>query len=201
MAKDKNRNQEISFDGVKQDQSERVRLYPADTGDRLAAARAAMKLSVKDIADSLKLNEEIIIAIEKRDYEQLYGVAYATGYVRAYANLLDLDPDELIRDDPALGIVKNLEAPSDPAIAPSRNKKSVSKSWGAIFVRGMIIGIATIVIAAVWTQKDAMVALWNDIMNQEGTTEQSAPSPATSEPATGNPEPQPEAANTDNVQP
>ena len=72
----------------------------SDTGTRLSKAREKLKLSQTDIADQLRLSTTIIDAIEARQYDKLFGKAYATGYVRAYASAVGLNADEIIANDP-----------------------------------------------------------------------------------------------------
>ena len=45
--------------------------------------------------DILNLTLANVIALENDDYESLPGWTYVSGYLRAYARLLDLDPDSL----------------------------------------------------------------------------------------------------------
>ena len=65
-------------------------------GKKLAAAREGWELSVQEVAENLNLGVHIIEAVEADEYEKLPGSTFARGYIRAYANLLRLDPDELI---------------------------------------------------------------------------------------------------------
>jgi cytoskeletal protein RodZ len=65
-------------------------------GSALAAGRAAWDLSVEDVASNLNLGVDTIHALERDDYESLPGYTFVKGYIRSYANLLRLNPDELI---------------------------------------------------------------------------------------------------------
>jgi cytoskeleton protein RodZ len=64
-------------------------------GQELAFAREAKGMSQEQIADILNLTLANVIALENDDYESLPGWTYVSGYLRAYARLLDLDSDSL----------------------------------------------------------------------------------------------------------
>jgi len=65
-------------------------------GSILASARVGWGLSVEDVAVNLNLSTDTIKALEQDEYEKLPGSTFVKGYVRAYANLLRLNPDEVI---------------------------------------------------------------------------------------------------------
>ncbi len=78
--------------------------FDLGTGRMLLEARLQLDMSVADVAQALILPERVIEAIENREYSKIPSIAYATGYVRAYAELVQLDADELIKADPDLGL-------------------------------------------------------------------------------------------------
>lgn len=65
-------------------------------GAILARARTALGVSERDVADTLNLPLSTIVALEEDDSERLPAYVFTRGYVRAYAKLLDLDPDPLV---------------------------------------------------------------------------------------------------------
>ena len=77
-------------------------------GQELAFAREAKGMSQEQIADILNLTLASVIALENDDYESLPGWTYVSGYLRAYARLLDLDSDSL-RDKAEALIQADLE--------------------------------------------------------------------------------------------
>jgi len=84
---------------------------------RLKQAREAQNLSTADVARRLKLSVWQIEALESGQYEQLPGPTFARGFIRNYARLLNLDPEELAREVSGL-----LPAPaSRPETPPSRD--------------------------------------------------------------------------------
>ena len=152
--------------------------FEPDTGQRLVDARNNLNLSISDIAEALKLSEEIIYAIENRQYNSLFGLAYATGYVRSYASLVKLDPDELIRNDPDLGVQAITERHFDLSVLrPMTNYGYQFTSWVAIVVRTVVV-ISLFTIAVIsWNKRDDISLWWNERLKTEKTLEiqESAP--------------------------
>jgi len=60
-------------------------------GDQLRAAREERGLTLHMVADSLRLKAPQIQALESGDFDTLPGQTFVTGFLRSYANLLDLD--------------------------------------------------------------------------------------------------------------
>jgi len=68
----------------------------AGVGDELASARAALGLSIADIAQQLKFAARQIEAMEQGRFEDLPSGTFARGMVRSYARLLKLDAEQLV---------------------------------------------------------------------------------------------------------
>jgi len=66
-------------------------------GQYLAAARVTLGMTVEQIADQLKLSPRQIDAIETENYAALPDSATVRGFMRSYAKLLKLDPNEIMR--------------------------------------------------------------------------------------------------------
>jgi cytoskeleton protein RodZ len=69
---------------------------PAGVGAELAAARAALGLSIAEVAQQLKFAARQIEAMEQDRFEDLPSGTFARGMVRSYARLLKLDAEELV---------------------------------------------------------------------------------------------------------
>jgi cytoskeleton protein RodZ len=67
-------------------------------GLTLKEAREAIGVTEREVADALNLPLTTIEAIEANDAESLPNAVFARGYVRAYAKLLELDPDPLVAE-------------------------------------------------------------------------------------------------------
>ena len=69
---------------------------PLTVGARLRAAREAKGLSLHQVADILRLRAIQVQALEEGNYNQLPGQTFVTGFLRSYANLLELDAVALV---------------------------------------------------------------------------------------------------------
>lgn len=65
-------------------------------GARLAAARARKNLTLKQASELTRLNPDYLAALEAMNLKLLPGKAYARAYLKSYAQLLGLDPAEMI---------------------------------------------------------------------------------------------------------
>ncbi len=68
---------------------------PAEVGASLREARIVLGRDVAHVARDLRIRQVYIEAIEAGRFEDLPGLAYQTGFLRAYANYLGLDGAEL----------------------------------------------------------------------------------------------------------
>lgn len=69
---------------------------PSSCGERLRSARESLSLSVSDVAQRLKYAPRQVQALEEARYDVLPGLTFQRGFVRGYAKLVGLDPDELV---------------------------------------------------------------------------------------------------------
>ncbi len=65
-------------------------------GAVLRDAREARRLSVEEVAQTLKLTPRQVLAIEREEFDLLPGTTFARGFVRNYARLLQIDPAPLL---------------------------------------------------------------------------------------------------------
>ena len=149
-----------------------IESYPSDeggplipavggTGAKLAAAREEMDLTVSDIANSLKLSEEIVITLERNEYEKLYGMAYTTGYVRAYASIVNLNPEELIENDPYLGVVPITDT-TPYAYSSDWSSEKNFFSWTTLFVRSALVLTLTGSLILAWSNREMIFEWWDE---------------------------------------
>ncbi len=66
-------------------------------GALLRSAREEAGLSIRDVADSLRIQFLFIQALEESNYGKLPGAAYAVGFLRTYCQHLELDVEELVQ--------------------------------------------------------------------------------------------------------
>lgn len=67
-------------------------------GERLADARRAQQIAVLEIAKELHLDEPKVRALERNDFGVLGAPVFAKGHLRKYAELVDVDPDDVLAD-------------------------------------------------------------------------------------------------------
>lgn len=87
----------------------------AALGAGLRAAREAAGWSIDIVAQQLKLATRQVKALEDGQYELLPGPTFVRGFLRNYARLLRLDPDEVLARLPAPGGVSALP-PASPGM-------------------------------------------------------------------------------------
>lgn len=66
-------------------------------GHLLRRARVAKGMSIDDVSRQLRLSAQQIEAIEKEDFERLPGRTFLRGFIRNYANLVQLNPVPLLQ--------------------------------------------------------------------------------------------------------
>lgn len=122
---------------------------PSSTGvgARLVAARGKWGLSVQEAAQCLNLNVDIIIALEQDAYERLpAGSTFTAGYLRAYAKLLKLDPEEMVADTGfEAEQTRAILYPNEPLnVAP----RSPLRKRGILLLRGLLLaGLLALAVA------------------------------------------------------
>lgn len=62
-------------------------------GDLLKSSRKAKQLSLDEVVDELKIQKRYIIAMEEEKFDELPGKTYEKGFLRNYANLLEIEVD------------------------------------------------------------------------------------------------------------
>ena len=67
-------------------------------GDQLRAARIEGQFELEDIAAEIKIKPQHLLAIEESRFGDLPSRTYAVGFVRAYANTLNLDVEALVAE-------------------------------------------------------------------------------------------------------
>jgi len=97
------------------------RLLP---GRRLRAAREAGHISVAEVASHLRLDPQLISALEDDKYEKLPGAAYVCGYLRSYARLLRLPENEIVQAYTQGQVVESAIIPENINILPPRRSNT-----------------------------------------------------------------------------
>ncbi|MBU0745133.1 MAG: helix-turn-helix domain-containing protein [Gammaproteobacteria bacterium] len=82
-------------------------------GQIVKKAREDKHISLNDVSQRLLLGKQIIAAIEADDYSRIPAQVYAEGYLKAYAQLLHIPADEVIKSFRALNVYSNDEIKSN----------------------------------------------------------------------------------------
>ncbi len=76
-------------------------------GEIFSKARAKRGISIKDVEKDIKIRSKYLTAIENDDYKQIPGQAYVIGFIKNYADYLQIESQDLIaryqseNEDPA----------------------------------------------------------------------------------------------------
>lgn len=118
-------------------------------GAALREAREQMGLDAGEVARSLKVDEDVIAALDGERYGELPALVYTRGYVRRYAGLVGLDADALCvqldalqRDDPE--VVRMSSTSRSTSVAALYREHA-----GVLF--GSVVSLVVVaIVAAVW---------------------------------------------------
>jgi cytoskeleton protein RodZ len=78
-------------------ENEQTSEHRSSVGSLLRATRLRAGITLDQISTGLRIRQAYIAAIEDSNYQALPGAAYAAGFVRAYAEFLSLDSEEVVR--------------------------------------------------------------------------------------------------------
>jgi len=139
-------------------------------GQRLANARRANNISMRDIAKELHLDEVKVQALEDNRFEVLGAPVFAKGYLRKYAELLSVPIDDVLADYYRL----NRAVGAPPVVGPKRQRPHAELSPGR-WIAGIVILLVAAAAAYWWLSRPPAPA--------GVTLTRSAPPPLESEPA------------------
>lgn len=121
----------------------------ATAGALLVAAREASGLSIDVVAQQLKLAPRQVRALEEGDYTHLPGRTFVRGFIRNYARLVRLDPDQVLGALGAGTAGEPLEAPALQQTAPTMGELPTAEHTKAGWMRWAIpLTLAAVVAAA-----------------------------------------------------
>ena len=131
---------------------EPLRAEPAreSAGARLTAERRNLGLSLGDIARQLKLSVRQVEALERDDYASFAGPVFVRGFLRNYAKLLGLDPDEVI----AAASPSPAAASAPPQLAEEERHSTANPERSRRILTSVVIA-ALVVIAVVLLASNA----------------------------------------------
>ena len=123
-------------------------------GQILANARKGAELSLADIVAATKIKQAHLEAIEASDNDSLPATPFTAGFIKVYANHLELDSNALVKqfkDEVAAGTVAATpDAPAAPAPELTAPMAAPSYQGGDTTRWASIVGIAAIALFALW---------------------------------------------------
>lgn len=90
-------------------------MTPRQFGDKLRSQRERSRVSLEAIAHTTKIGLSILAGLERGDCSRWPGGIYARAYLRAYAQSIGLDPEELVAEFCEVFREFARPAPIDPA--------------------------------------------------------------------------------------
>ena len=94
-------------------------------GQILKAAREARKISIGEIAQRLLLSKSTIVALEEDNYSRIPAPVYAEGYLKAYAQFLQIPIDAVLASFRSLNIypVSEIKTQTNVQNQPSKSQE------------------------------------------------------------------------------
>lgn len=115
-------------------------------GQKLRVARQQKGLTEAEVAGHLLLGKNVIVGLENDDYSSIIAEVYARGYLRAYAQFLQLPIDDILTDFNARGFYPKNKS-QGVAIHASNNKSL--PPMGSLIKRQKIHRASTLLIAII----------------------------------------------------
>ena len=115
----------------------------ARIGEILRQARESASYSIAYVAGQTHLNEEVIVALENDQFDQLPSDVFVKGYIRSYAKLLELDSKELLAAYPG-----NRDVQTETVVPQIKKAKKLNSSgvdpiviWSSVTVVVILSGL------------------------------------------------------------
>lgn len=170
-----------------------------EIGDMLKQARTEKNITIQDVHNITKIMPKYLTAIEEGRWEVLPGPAYTRGYIRSYAEVVEVDGDYLIElfdefledntdeiHEPKEQLQKEHNKTSKRVLKKMSQSES-TKGWATVLV-GVVLLLMFIKFSSVWLDHNKR----NTDSIQPPIAEQPSESELESEPES-EPEPEPES--------
>ena len=121
-------------------------------GEILHNKRKEIGLSLDEITEKLNLDSNLIKLLENNDYEKFKVETYLKGYLRAYAKVLGIDGDRIIK------LYKESNPEKEPEILPDVKPKNQKNSGDrSVKLFSYILGLTIALSMLIWYQKNIMI--------------------------------------------
>jgi cytoskeleton protein RodZ len=111
-------------------------------GERLAEARREQQISVVEIAKELHLDEFKVRALERNEFDILGAPVFAKGHLKKYAQLVGVDPDDVLTD--YYQLTRSLETTPVISVRTRPRQELTPGPWIAVIV------VVIIAVTAYW---------------------------------------------------
>ena len=111
-------------------------------GERLAEARREQQISVVEIAKELHLDEVKVRALERNEFDILGAPVFAKGHLKKYAQLVGVDPDDVLTD--YYQLTRSLETAPVISVRSRPRQELTPGPWIAVIV------VIIIAVTAYW---------------------------------------------------
>ena len=111
-------------------------------GERLAEARREQQISVVEIAKELHLDELKVRALERNEFDILGAPVFAKGHLKKYAQLVGVDPDDVLTD--YYQLTRSLETTPVISVRTRPRQELTPGPWIAVIV------VIIIAVTAYW---------------------------------------------------
>lgn len=154
-------------------------------GPRLKDARLRLDKDAAEVAEALHLNRRTIEALEADDYTNLPPRTFVRGYIRAYCQFLDMDPEPLIERLGAVGEVESgqpLRPHAGEASSGTRSRRPARQGMGFMSVALSLALLIAVLVAGGWwlSRSDLSLPTVEDLLREETAED---PAVSTPEPA------------------
>ena len=107
------------------EETSRMRNTP---GMRVSSLREQQGLSQAEVAEALHLTVHYVKALEKDEYQKLPARIFVKGYYKSYAELLETNPDTILRSFDELCEIRE-DYKSDPSKQQRKKARDSSRLW------------------------------------------------------------------------
>lgn len=142
---------------VQEPQLDATRIAPG-AGAMLKRAREQAGLSLTEVATRTRLEQRVVEALEREDYESLAASAFVKGYIRSIARELNIDPA------PVLAQYTQQAHLEDPALADFSTRSPVQITSSSTLMRTVsaVIALIVLVLVALWWQRNYQAGTRSD---------------------------------------
>jgi cytoskeleton protein RodZ len=162
-------------------------------GELLAAARREQQIAVVEIAKELHLDEHKVRALERNEFDVLGAPVFAKGYLRKYAQLVNVDGDDVLADYYRMNRTAEV-----PPVVPTRPRPRQELSPGP-WIAVIVVIILAVTVYLWLTRADAPSISLEEPAAEEADAVATPPAEEPADPAVADetpvadePEPEPE---------